>query len=206
VGKDGILHVLDRESRENLWQTPVTTQKNRDVPLTTEGVHVCPGVLGGVEWNGPAFSPATNMLYVNAVDWCGTFSIADELSYVEGQFYMGGSVDLDSLEDARGWLTAVDASTGEPRWRYESSRPMLAAITATSGGVLFTGELTGDFLAIDAETGDVLCRFNTGGPLNGGISTYVIGGKQYVAAMSGDATSFWGEDPATSTALLFALP
>ena len=40
---------------------------------------------------------------------------------------------------ARGWLTALDASTGKVRWRYASGTPMLAAVTATAGDVLFTG-------------------------------------------------------------------
>src|SRR5439155_17886494 len=38
------------------------------------------------------------------------------------------------------------------RWRYRSAKPMVAGVTATAGGLVFTGELTGDFLALDAET------------------------------------------------------
>ena len=54
---------------------------------------------------------------------------------------------------AQGWITAVDGVTGAVRWKYRSPRPMVAAITATAGDVLFTGELTGDFLAFDARSG-----------------------------------------------------
>jgi alcohol dehydrogenase (cytochrome c) len=150
VGKDGLLHVLDRESHEHLYEVPVTTRLNTDVPLTKEGVRACPGVLGGVQWNGPAFNPGTNMLYVPAVDWCNIFKEAQNLRYVEGQFYMGGSTTPDPLEKSTGWLTAIDASTGQVRWRSHSSRPMLAAVTTTSAELVFTGELTGDFMALDA--------------------------------------------------------
>ncbi len=74
---------------------------------------------------------------------------------------------------------------------------MVAAVTTTGGGLVFTGELTGDFIAPDAASGDVLFRFNTGGPVGGGIVTYQIDGRQYVAVMSGSPSGFWvGELPA----------
>ena len=57
----------------------------------------------------------------------------------------------------------MKASTGEVLWKYQSSRPMVAAVTATSGDMMFTGEMTGDFLALDARNGKVVYRFNTGG-------------------------------------------
>jgi alcohol dehydrogenase (cytochrome c) len=206
VGKDGLLHVLDRETHEHLYEVPVTTRLNTEVPLTREGVRACPGVLGGVQWNGPAFNPGTNMLYVPAVDWCAIFKEAQELRYVEGRFYMGGSTTADPLEKSTGWLTAIDASTGQVRWRYQSSRPMLAAVTTTSADLVFTGELTGDFMALDAKNGEVLYRFYTGGAMNGGVVTYSINGKQYIAVASGSANGFWRAAPASSTIIVFGLP
>lgn len=206
AGKDGLLHVLDRETREHLYATPVTTRLNVDAPLTKEGVHACPGVLGGVLWNGPAFNPRTNMLYVPAVDWCGTYKEAESARFVQGQTYMGGSYNADPIEKARGWLTAVDASTGKVSWRYESPRPLIAAVVTTSAGLVFAGELTGDLIALNASTGKVLYRFNTGGPMNGGLLTYAINGKQYVAAVTGSASGFWGAAPGSSTIIIFSLP
>src|SRR5206468_12000963 len=48
-----------------------TTRENVDAPLSRDHlVHFCPGIQGGVEWNGAAFSPDTNSLFVAAVDWC----------------------------------------------------------------------------------------------------------------------------------------
>jgi alcohol dehydrogenase (cytochrome c) len=205
-GKDGLLHVLDRQSHEQVYEVPVTSRLNTDVPLTREGVRSCPGVLGGMQWNGPAFNPGTNMLYVNAVDWCATFAKAAEARYVEGAFYMGGTVRQDPPDKSRGWLTAIDASTGAVRWKYESSRPMLAAVTTTSANLIFTGELLGDFLVLDAKNGEVLYRFNTGGRMNGGVVTYAINGKQYVAVASGAANGFWAVPPGSATVIVFALP
>ncbi len=207
AGKDGLLHVLDRETREHLYEVPVTTRKNVDVPLTTtEGVYACPGVLGGVQWNGPAYNPGLNMLFVNAVDWCGVFKKAQEFRRTAVRGFMGGTYTYDAPEKSRGWLTAIDAATGQVRWKYESQRPMLAAVTTTSAELIFTGELTGDFLVLDARDGKVLYRFNAGGPLNGGIITYAINGRQYVAVNSGNATGFWRAAKGSATVLLFALP
>lgn len=206
-GKDGLLHVLDRETKEHLYEVPVTTRMNTEVPLnSSEGIRVCPGVQGGMQWNGPAFNPQTNMLYVNAVDWCGTFREAKESRFVPGQIYMGGTHIADPIAKARGWLTAVDAATGKVAWKYESAKPMLAAVTTTSADLIFTGELTGDFLALDAKTGKVLNRFNTGGVMNGGVITYGINGKQYVAAASGSASGFWQVPAGSSTIIVFSLP
>ncbi|HJQ23264.1 MAG TPA: PQQ-binding-like beta-propeller repeat protein [Blastocatellia bacterium] len=206
AGKDGLLHVLDRDSREHLYATAVTTRQNTDAPVTVAGTHACPGVLGGVQWNGPAFNPQTNMLYVPSVDWCGTFKKEDEARHVAGQNYLGGSYAEDPVEQARGWLTAIDASTGKVAWQYQSAKPMLAAVTTTSAGLVFAGELTGDLLALDARTGKVLYRFNLGGPMNGGLITYAINGKQYVAAVTGSASGFWKAAPGASTVVIFALP
>lgn len=206
AGKDGLLRVLDRETKEKLYEAPVTTRTNADAPVTTQGTYACPGVLGGVLWNGPAYNPLTNMLYTPAVDWCGVFRKAAEDRFVPGQIYMGGSYRDDPQEKARGWLTAVDASTGKIAWKYESPKPMLAAVATTSAGLIFTGELTGDFLTLDAKTGKVLYRFNTGGPMNAGVATYAINGKQYVAAASGSATGFWRIPPGSSTIIIFSLP
>ncbi len=40
AGKDGLLHVLDRETKEHLYTTPVTTRYNADAPLTVKGLAV----------------------------------------------------------------------------------------------------------------------------------------------------------------------
>jgi alcohol dehydrogenase (cytochrome c) len=119
-----------------------------------------------MEWNGPAYDSGSNTLYIPAVDWCGTFSKAPkDPPIMKGMHYYGGAVASDPREKSKGWLTALDASTGKERWKYASPTPLVAGVTATSGGVLFTGDLNNDFLALDAKTGQVLYRFNTGGSI-----------------------------------------
>jgi outer membrane protein assembly factor BamB len=192
-GKDGLLRLLDRESHEQFYEVPITTRENVDALPTVEGVHRCPGLLGGMEWNGPAYDPGSNSLFVPAVDWCGVFSKAPkDPPVMQGMHYYGGAVASDPREKSKGWLTAFDASTGKARWKYGSPTPLVASVTATSGGVLFTGDLNNDFLVLDTKTGDVLYRFNTGGSIGGGVVSYALDGKQYVAATSGTVSAFFG--------------
>ena len=207
TGKDGMLRALDRDTQRVVYEAAVTTRENADTPVITTATRACPGVLGGTEWNGPAYNPGTNMLYVPAVDWCATFTAYEQVRFIPGKGYMGGRTDLDPPEKAQGWLTAIDAASGTVKWKYRSPRPMVAAVTTTAGNVVMTGELTGDFTIFDARNGAVLYRFNTGGPIGGGIVTYAVGGKQYVAVAAGSPSNFWVDrNPGAPTIIVFALP
>lgn len=205
-GKDGFLRALDRNSYEQMFETAVTKQENADAAPTIEGVHACPGVLGGMQWSLPAYNPQLNALFAPAVEWCGQFKKADELRLVAGQLYMGGSYTFDPVEKSKGWLTAVDASTGSVKWKFESKRPMVAAVTTTSSDVVFTGELTGNFLALDGKDGSVLYRFNLGAPIAAGVISYAVENKQYVAVAAGATAGFWRVPPASTTVVVFSLP
>jgi alcohol dehydrogenase (cytochrome c) len=188
AGKQGVLHIVDRESGKRVFEIPVTTLLNPDAPLTPEGVRVCP--VGGVQWNGPAHSLASDLLYVNAIDWCGLFKLGSMPARTGANPSMGlanGFASPDPIGEASGWINAIDPKTGNFVWRVHTPTPMYAAITATAGNLLFTGDLSGDFLALDARTGETLYRFNTGGPIAGGVITYERGGKQYVAVASGNS-------------------
>jgi alcohol dehydrogenase (cytochrome c) len=140
------------------------------------------------------------------VDWCGTFTKSDQPPpFTENAHYYGGAVTPDPREQARGWLQAIDAATGTIRWKKQWPTPLVAGVTATSGGMLFTGDLNNDFLAIDASNGKTLYRFNTGGTVGGGVISYEIAGKQYVATTSGVVSGFFGGS-GTSAIIVFALP
>ena len=187
AGKDGYLHAIDTAAGKIAWKTPVTTIENIDVPVTTEGTHFCPGTAGGVLWNGPAYSPQTNLVYVNSVDWCTTLKIDTRLPTFEPGRNFLGSANAFGEKDARklGWLTAVDADGGGVRWRYGAATPMVAGIVATASGLVLTADLNGDFLVFEGSAGKLLHRVATQQPGGGGVITYQAGGKQRIAIANG---------------------
>ena len=152
-------------------------------------MRVCPGTLGGEEWNGSAYYAKQNMLIVPATDWCAEFNKDATAPDAEKEhthaFYFGGETKFDPWSAARGRLTAFDASTGHEKWRYDAAKPMVGGVTATAGDVIFAGELTGDLLALDAGSGKVLARLDLGGPAAGGVVTYSARGVQNVGVVSG---------------------
>jgi alcohol dehydrogenase (cytochrome c) len=187
AGKDGFLQAIDIASRGVVWKTPVTTIENTDAAVTPEGTHFCPGTAGGVQWNGPAYSPATNLIYVNSVDWCTTLKLDSNLpEYEEGKQFLG-SANAFGDKDARklGWVNAVDADTGAIRWRNQMATPMVAGIAVTASGLVMTADLNGDFMAYDAASGKLLHRIATKQAGGGGVITYQTGGKQRVAMAAG---------------------
>lgn len=190
AGKDGIVRVVDRDTHDVLSETSIGTRINEDTPISEEGTRYCPGTLGGIQWNGPAWHPDTSMLYVGTVDWCWTATLDPDPRVVPGEMYMGGTLVPD--DHFQGFLTAIDALTGDIRWQYRSDEPMIGAVTTTAGGLLFVAEGIGDLLAFDAASGEELFRFNTGGSMGGGLITYAVNGKQYVAAASGKGSMLMG--------------
>lgn len=84
----------------------------------------------------------------------------------------------------RGFFVAWDPAANEERWRIEFN-PSGGALS-TGGHLIFVGDASGTFMALDPDTGRTLWEHK----LLAGIATpvtYELDGKQYVAVMSGTA-------------------
>ena len=187
AGKDGLLHIVERESHKARFKVPVTTVDVERKKVTPAGVRVCPGPAGGVEWNGPAYDPKRKTLFVGAVDLCMILSSKPGSSYVPRGLNFGGGTK-PSGDTPSGWVTAINADTGAVRWKYHSETPVLAGVTPTGGGIVMTGDNAGNFLVFESDSGKLLHKEPTGGALAGGVATYWQGGKQYVAFTSGNVS------------------
>lgn len=153
-GKEGILHVIGRDDGKLVFKLPMTTLLNHDAPLKPEGVRVCP--VAGVQWNGAAHCVSTGLLYVNAIDWCTVFKSGPDPKWVATIPYTGlanGWGTNDPIETWSGWINAIDPTTGKMAWRVHTPTPMYAGLTPTAGNNQFTGDLNGNFLALDARNG-----------------------------------------------------
>jgi alcohol dehydrogenase (cytochrome c) len=220
ANKDGLLSVLDRGALASnaelgarlptLFQSPTTTRENVDVPLSrTQRVRFCPGIQGGNEWNGPAFHPALNTLYTGAVDFCASVQLAQEVAVPSaGAIWFGSAVGeiQEPPDTARGWITAYDADTGAVRWKFAAPAPVVAGVTPTAGGLVFTADLTGRFRAFDAESGAVLYELDTGQSIGGGIVSYSAAGKQRIGVAAGMKSGIWPGAATESRIQVFAVP
>ncbi len=227
ANKDGLLTILDRSRLSTrtvttasdltaalplLSRTPTTTREHVDVPLSRDSVvRFCPGIVGGVEWNGAAYSPETNSLFVGAVDWCARVQLKRDTTDVPpaGASWLGAenpmSTMFDPPDQARGWVTAFDAENGLVRWKYRAAHPILGGVTPTQGGLVFTADLGGTLYALDAASGRVLWQTNTGQSTGGGVITYMAGGRQLLAVAAGMKSPVWPGGAAQSRILVFGL-
>ena len=91
------------------------------------------------------------------------------------------------------YVRALDLTTGELRWESEriGSTGLGGGLLSTAGGLLFSGEQNGQFVALDAKTGKTVWHFYTGQQISAQPITYTARGKQYVAiATASDIVSF----------------
>jgi alcohol dehydrogenase (cytochrome c) len=89
-------------------------------------------------------------------------------------------------DDVFGHFLAINPVTGEKKWEIPLiGMPSSAGMLATGGGLIFTGKMTGEFVALDEETGKTLWQFKTGSSVNSTAITYTHNGRQYVSVASG---------------------
>jgi glucose dehydrogenase len=206
AGKDGRQRLVDRDTRAILFDVPISKQENTSAEPTVEGVHVCPGLLGGQEWSSATYDPSRKLVITPMVNRCGTaHRDAVAPTPAVGQHFYGGKIVQDPIAEARGQLTAMDVGSGDVRWNFVAPAPVLANVTSTAGGVIFTTDLKGTLYALNSDDGTVLLEHSFSTSAGGGLITYMIDGRQYVAAVSGPISVFFGGAGKTKLTL-FALP
>ncbi len=130
--------------------------------------------------------------------------MSDEVEFEPGKLMLAGKWEWDAAK--KGWVVAVDPDSGAVKWKYNADAPVVAGITPTAGGVTFTGDMGGNFLALESATGKVLLKTPTAGALAGGVITYALGGKQYVAITSGNVSRLSFGENGKPSVVIYALP
>jgi alcohol dehydrogenase (cytochrome c) len=216
--KDGYLYGYDLDSNALLYRMPVTTIENADAIFSTDkAVRFCPGSGGGAEWNSPAYDPQTNLILTGEVDWCTTVTLQSDAkirAVGRGQMWPGMATRnpyniwgaMDSYRRWGGWVYASDADTGAWKWRTKSNYPILSGMTPTAGGVVFFGDMGGNFYALEAATGQRLWGTNLGGAIGGGVITYSAGGAQRVAVSAGYTAILWPTKTVSGKIVILGLP
>jgi glucose dehydrogenase len=65
-------------------------------------------------------------------------------------------------------------------------------VLSTAGGIVFTGDAEGNFIALDAKSGKALWHFQCGASVYSSPMTYSVDGKQYVVVAAGSTLFGFG--------------
>jgi alcohol dehydrogenase (cytochrome c) len=187
TGKSGRVYGIDRATHTLVFNTPATTILRDDEPLDKSWTLVCPGLQGGAMFNGTAYHPLTDTLYVGMSDHCAFYTKNPAIKPQRGTVIKQWSAAA-KREAPAGWITAMDGESGQILWQYHTGSQVQAGLVPTKSGLLFGGDSNGNLLAFDAKSGSVLKRIDVKGALNNGLISYEVEGEQYVAAAVGGIT------------------
>lgn len=146
---------------------------------------ICPNLIGGKNWQPMSFNPQTGLVYIPTNNVCMDWSVSD-VTYKRGVFYLGA--EFPTKEGPGGFLgelVAWDPIANKKAWSIKEDLPFNGGTLTTAGNLVFSGNLHGDFRAIDAKSGKVLWSKNLGSGIGAGPVTYSVDGKQYVAIVIG---------------------
>jgi len=101
-----------------------------------------------------------------------------------GSMGLGGK-QVSQLGSAGDFLTAIDYKTGKVAWRHAYTGGGGGGLLATAGGLVFSGDGSGNFAAYDASNGKPLWHTRIGN-ISNAPQTYLIDGRQHVLAAVGD--------------------
>ena len=224
ANRNGFYYVLDRATGRFLTGEPfvrVNWAEGLDDsgrPVETPqppGSPTYPGVQGGTNWYSPAYSPRTELFYIPAWEDYASIFGGEPQEYEPGQLFLGGRpgayepvpdaptgagltrgpINSWTNEVGHGAVLAIDALTGEQKWKFEMTDVISSGILTTASDLLFTGARSGYFQALDARTGDLLWKASLGSQIVNGPMTYEVEGRQYVAVIAGGALATFALRP-----------
>jgi alcohol dehydrogenase (cytochrome c) len=200
ANRNGFFYVLDRQSGRLLLAKPFVKKLtwareigpdgrpvlNPGQSPSPGGTMVCPAVEGATNWFSTAYSPATGLYYVQALEKCNVYSLSPS-TWVAGRSYYSGSTRQAPGDPGQKVLRAIDIKSGTIAWELPQvgTASSWGGTLATSGGLVFVAEDGGAFLAVDASSGKPLWQFQTNGVWKASPMTYVFDGHQHIAIAAG---------------------
>jgi len=200
--RNGFFYVLDRRNGKLLsaekfvdlnWAKSVDLATGRPVEnadkrprLGFRAKDICPNLIGGKNWMPMSYSFQTGLVYMSTMNLCMDLEGAQP-QYKRGAFYLGVEFELGKGGPGGhlGEVMAWDPVKQQKVWGNRDDLLFIGGMLSTSGGLVFHGDIKGWFKALDAKTGRPLWQFQTGSGISAGPMTYELGGKQYVAVVSG---------------------
>lgn len=200
--KTGIVWSFDQRKGDFLWAKStavqnlingidsrgrVTVNPEQLMLDVNKSYHQCPTHAGGRDWPFSAYSPQTNVMYIQMQNLCSDYKVrADNIpSKPRDQYNTIGKTLIADGHDKVGRIDAVSMETGRTLWSWETMSSNYSPVLATAGGVLFNGGMDRYFRAFDQNDGKVLWETRLGSQVFGGATTFRIAGRQYIAVAAG---------------------
>jgi alcohol dehydrogenase (cytochrome c) len=200
ANRNGFFYVLDRTNGKMLLARPAVKKltwakeigsdgrpvRNPNQEPTETGNTVCPALEGATNWFSTSFHPGTGLYYVQTLELCSVY-VKKATEWQAGKSYFGGDVRSVPNEKPQKILRAIDIQTGRIAWELAQTGPgdSWGGVLSTAGGLVFFGDDTGWFAAVDAKTGRRLWRFPVNDFWKASPMTYMFDNKQYVAVAVG---------------------
>jgi alcohol dehydrogenase (cytochrome c) len=214
ANKLGYVYTLDRVTGKFLSAAPFVKTINwgGPDPVTGKGVEnpgmrpkmggppvvVCPSLLGGTGWQPKVYNPTSGYLFIPSNEFCMRYAYVADLTYKRGQLFTGVTAEHFSTTEQAGVLRAFDVSQNKVVWEWSNRTPLISHTLATAGNLVFQGTAEGKVVAVNAANGKELWSFNLGSPQSGGIISFAVDGKQYIAVVAGGTlrSQVWfGKEP-----------
>jgi quinohemoprotein ethanol dehydrogenase len=210
--KNGFFYVIDRITGKLIsaepfarvtWATSIDIKSGRPVEVPAarfpngSTFAMWPGPIGAHSWLPMAYSPQTHLVYLPTIEMGVGFSdsgIQAKDWKHEGDAF-GPAADLDfgiaagDPLNGTSSLTAWNPVTQRAAWKLPTAGLWSGGALASAGGLVFQGQLDGQFNAYDASTGHMLWRFAAHSPVLAPAITFEVHGHQYVTVLTGMGTS-----------------
>jgi alcohol dehydrogenase (cytochrome c) len=201
ANRNGFFYVLDRTNGQLLLAKSFLKKLNwaegigkdgrpilAKLPENPDGsIYVCPGFQGGTNWFSTSFNPSTGLYYFQALERCNLFN-KRKMDWEAGKSFMGGTARPAPGETFQKSLRAINIQTGEIVFDVPEVSGQITAsagVLSTASGLVFFGENSGSFMAVDAANGTPLWQFPTNQVWKSSPMTYMFDDKQYVAVAAG---------------------
>jgi alcohol dehydrogenase (cytochrome c) len=196
--RNGYFFVLDRTNGKSLLTVPFgptnwalgIDKEGRPIPNPDkepkpDGRLIAPDEGGMTNYRSPSFDPKTGLFIVDAhPSWSIYFAKPADGDY--------GWAGADYGLWGKGVIEAIDYQTGKIRWSHEVGRGGSGAgVLTTDSKLAFTGDATGNILAMNTTDGKTLWHAGTGAPMQTSPITYELDGRQYVVTGSGGVMFAW---------------
>lgn len=199
IGKIAVLEGLDAATGEYLFSVdtgvqnfitaidPKTGAKTIDpdkIPSVERPCLVCPSAIGARSWPPTSYSPETKFVYVPITESCMILG-PDGMRLLTSGVGITPTDHPDNSDGMLGRLQAIDVAKQELAWAHNQLTPLSTGLLATSGGLVFSGDLDPSLKAFDDASGELLWQIRLDDLPTSSVITYSVNGKQYVAVTVG---------------------